>query len=431
MKKIAIILTSFFLAFGLSAQEGQPLFMSVDKLDGQYHKGDTAYVTAFFCGSQDTVYNLEVKENGKTVTREQKEFKAGQRVDLYQFSYDNPTAVLINAVPAGTKEKPASVGFIFEAEGFRPGLDPPADLAEFWQKQVKKLRKTKIKPELVPVGKNPKVESYDLTVNMPEGRDVHAYISFPKDRSPKSHPIIVSFHGAGVRSSVLGTVEKRAQQGFIAIDINAHGILNGQPSSYYKELDRGVLKNYRREQVVDHKSYYFRLMFLRAQRVIDYATTLKEWDGKHIIAVGTSQGGLQSIAISAIDPRVSACFPTVPAYTDIAGSISGHSDSWPKIWRNTYTPDSPEYRVLPYYDAACLITLVKCPVFIEAGLVDVTCPVECVYSAYNVCPSEQKEIRTFPWRRHVIKEWTPEIKAQWNRQIESDKTKAILEAGGF
>lgn len=439
MKKILFFIAALSIWCIASAQEGQPLLLSIDKENGQYHKGETAQVFAALSGAEDAAFDILVTANGKTFKKENgKVLKAGEKVKLFDFNFDTPTALMVSASPSGSKDnsweaklKNPAVGMIFEAEGFRPGFNAPADLEQFWKKQVAALRKCKMKGKLTPVeSNNSEVESFDMEVNMPEGRDVRGYLSMPKNRSPKSLPIIISLHGAGVRSSSLGTTVNWAKQGFISIDMNAHGILNGQPSSYYNDLSNGELKNYRHEKVVDHKSFYFRLMFLRIQRALDYATSLKEWDGKHIVAVGGSQGGLQTIAISAIDQRVTAAFPQVPAFTDLAGFINDHRNSWPGYGRDVEksAEGSPERTILPYYDAACLATLVKCPIYFEAGLIDTTCPAECVFSAYNVTGSADKTIRTFPWRRHGTKDMAPDIKKLWTESIDKDRTNTIKES---
>ena len=417
------------LAFGYvcSAQEGQPVLLSIDRGNGQYHKGDTANVFIETTGNSDVTCDIEVVANGKVVSKESgKSFKAGEKVKLYDFSYDVPTAVMVNAIVPGVKGYQAGVGMIFEAEGFRPGFEAPKDLAKFWRRQVAAVRKCRMTPVLTPVdSKKDGVKSFDLVVNMPEGRDVHAYLSMPEDSKAKSLPIIILPHGAGVRSSNLQSSVNWAAKGFIAIDVNAHGILNGQPSSYYDELNKGELADYRRRKVTDHESYYFRLMLLRAWRTLDYATTLKEWDGKHIVVYGSSQGGLQSIALAALDRRVSLCVPIVPAFSDVAGSKRGHSDSWPRPWSSKFGEDSPESRILPYYDAACLATLVKCPLYAEAGLIDTTCPSECVISTFNVVKSREKAIWTFPWRRHGMYGVVPEIKSLWSEQIGNPREEII------
>ena len=52
-------------------------------------------------------------------------------------------------------------------------------------------------------------------------------------------------HGAGVRSSDLGSTVTWARDGFLALDINAHGLPNGKPDSFYSDLAKGELKDYR------------------------------------------------------------------------------------------------------------------------------------------------------------------------------------------
>ena len=75
-----------------------------------------------------------------------------------------------------------------------------------------------------------------------------------------------------------------------------HNVFRSTTEIDYDKLAKGELKNYRNRPVTDHKDFYFRLMYLRAVRAVDYATTLPLWDGKRILADGSSQGGAQAIA---------------------------------------------------------------------------------------------------------------------------------------
>jgi len=102
------------------------------------------------------------------------------------------------------------------------------------------------------------------------------------------------------------------------VDLNAHGMLNGQPDAYYKNLDSGELKQYSHIGLETKSDIYFRGMYLRLLRTIDYLTSLPEWDGERILLIGESQGGGQALAGAGLDKRVKAVVVTVPAMCDWA-----------------------------------------------------------------------------------------------------------------
>lgn len=70
---------------------------------------------------------------------------------------------------------------------------------------------------------------------------VSGYFAKPAGAKPKSLPIILTVHGAGVGSSSLGGTVNWAKRGFLAMYINAHGIPNAEPASFYTDLANGSL----------------------------------------------------------------------------------------------------------------------------------------------------------------------------------------------
>lgn len=266
----------------------------------------------------------------------------------------------------------------------------------------------------------------DIEIPMPEGNPVRAYLSYPTDAKSRSLPIIMFAHGAGVKghwckSSVDKTIsDARRGGGAIAIDINAHGMLNGQPQEYYDNLDAGELHKYSTREITGHKDFYFRLMYLRLVRALDYLTTLPQWDGKRVLIYGSSQGGAQTAALAGIDTRVTRALLDVPAFTDLGGRLWGRRGSWP----GRYSSHAEEHsEILPYYDGACLITLTKADLFFEAGLVDYTCPPGCVAAAHNAAGSKNKTIKFFPYRPHSTTKIDKRFAERWKKQIEAPKEK--------
>ena len=79
---------------------------------------------------------------------------------------------------------------------------------------------------------------------------MRGYFAKPKSAVPKSLPIVLFVHAAGVKGSwCLAQPETAVNyakmgNGALAFDLNAHGMLNGQPQEYYDDLEAGELKGY-------------------------------------------------------------------------------------------------------------------------------------------------------------------------------------------
>lgn len=441
MKRITAILIAFICCITLYAQKGQvyrPVLLSVDKVNGQYAAGETVNVYGQLMEDiGETEFVCYAESNGSVICeRHMVRLRQGEKTLVYSATFDAPSAVQVYVHHKDNDKAKAAIGFVVAAEEFRPGFDTPKDFDKFWNKQLKALRKCKMIPELKKVDLPDKVRKYEgkvelhaLKINMPEGRPVHAYIAWPKDAAPASLPIVICLHGAGYSRSNAENAVRWAHQGTIAIDINAHGFPDDKPKEYYDLLAKGELKNYRNRPVTTHKEFYFRLMYLRAVRAIDYAATLEMWDGKRILSDGSSQGGAQAIAVAAIDKRVGAVCARVPAITDLAGYLQEHRYSWPRYGKSMEQGDNikREMKILPYYDGAVMLQHTNAKLWIEAGLIDGTCPAECVISAFNEAVSSDKTLYTYPYRPHIVNDMDKRVMDAWTEIVDAPRSREVYD----
>ncbi len=440
MKRINLLV--FALAFTLLSVSGawaQGKYRNVEltilNKDGRYQKNEKVEVWAERLQNDGENLLLTVLENGEEIIKaEPLKLKNGKKKRILSKSYDQPVNVLIKVAPESNPKEYSSVAFIVAPEEFRPGFEEPADFQEYWQAQVAQMRQSEMVATLTPVEIpadkkrfEERVEVYDLEISMPEGNPVRAYISWPKNVQKGSCGILIVPHGAGVRTSNLNNAIHRAHSNqAIVIDINAHGILNGQSKEFYKSLADGELKDYRTRKCAVKEDCYFRLMYLRMQRVLDYACSLDLWDGKKVVLDGTSQGGGQSAALAGLDPRVTFVSLVVPALTDMGGKFAGHNAGWPYFGRFDEKKHGDYMNVVPYYDAVNFLKHYNGILVVEAGLTDTTCPPECVFAAFNVAASTDKTIYTNPYRSHGTKELWENNLAEWEETIGKPRKEKIM-----
>lgn len=280
----------------------------------------------------------------------------------------------------------AMAGAAVSPERIEMSLPVPHDFDEFWTVQKKKLAKMPMEAKLTPVDSgSDKMECFDVQINCPGGAPVSGYFGRPQGAKPKSLPAILWVHGAGVRSSSLGNAKKAGRLGMLSMDINAHGIPNGRPASYYKELYRGKLKSYWNQGREDRETCYFVGMYLRLMRAIDFLASQPQWDGKTFIVVGHSQGGAQALAAGGLDERVTFIASGVPAVCDHSGGVIGRIAGWPKIVPNgpDGKPDAKVVEAVRYIDCVNLATRAKADAIMSVGFIDVICPATTCYAAYN------------------------------------------------
>lgn len=307
-------------------------------------------------------------------------------------------------VQAGDKKKVTKIaGAAFSPLEIGLSQPVPNDFDQFWADQKKQLAAVPAEAKLTPVKQaDPKLDCFDVQVDCLGGAPVSGYLAKPKDAKPKSLPAILWVHGAGVRSSSLGNTIKGANAGMLSMDINAHGIPNGKPAQYYKDLSQGELSGYRHAGRESRETVYFRGMFLRLVRAIDFLTAQPEWDGKTVIVIGHSQGGGQALAAGGIDDRVTFIATGVPAICDHSGRAAGRINGWPKLveTKPDGTPDPTQLKAAQYVDAVNFATRCKADGIMSVGFIDAVCPPSSCYAAYNQL-SGKKQVINKPLMGHA------------------------------
>jgi len=288
---------------------------------------------------------------------------------------------------AGT-DKPlrAAAGAAFSPLAIGPSLPVPDDFDAFWADQKKQLAAVPLEPALTPVDPpEAGIVCFDVQVPCAGGAPVSGYLSLPKGAEAKSLPAILWVHGAGVRSASLASAVKGAQAGMLSMDMNAHGIPNGKPNAFYQELAAGRLRNYRHEGRESRDTVYFRGMFLRLARAIDFLASRPEWDGKTLIVIGHSQGGGQALAAGGLDDRVTMIAAGVPAICDHTGRAAGRVNGWPKLVPTDAdgTPDPAILEASRYVDAVNFAGRCRAEAVMSVGFIDTVCPPSSCYAAYN------------------------------------------------
>ena len=437
LKTILTTMVIFLAIFKVSAQSQLDLHLSLNSDNGVYAIGDTIKVYASSADEFAELLSVRVDQNGTRIyTNKFVQISDKEPVLVYSNCFSKPCSINISVGYDQDKKSSRSIGCVISPESFKPGYTEPSDLMKFWENQINNLRKMAIDVKTVEVEHkySEKYVCYDVEISMPEGNPVRGYMAMPRNASPGTLPIALLPHAAGVSkphclSSVKAAVEwAKKGKGVIAFDINAHGLPNGQTAEYYEEIEKTTLNGYQKRPLVSHEEFYFRLMYLRLVRAMDYLTSLSEWDGKRVLVRGESQGAGQAGAIAALDSRVRMAVMNVPALCDLGGLFADHRGGWPGFYsKKVKNPETKSIydSILPYYDVALLIKYTKAALVIECGFIDTTCPPESVYSAYNnALNAVSKTLLTYPRRTHYrveqkyYDEWSMKVGDVRDRMIE-------------
>ncbi|NLT70589.1 MAG: acetylxylan esterase [Verrucomicrobiaceae bacterium] len=337
-------------------------------------------------------------------------------------SLDHPGFLLLAATYTADdgKKTTAFGGAGVAVDKIAPSLAAPEDFDAFWSAQKKSLAEVPLTftatPHPLADAGDADLEAVDLTVACEkDGPPVSGYFVKPKNAAAKSLPAVLWVHGAGVRSASLPAALAGARDGFLSLDINAHGLANGKPGDYYKALADGELKTYRHDGNRDREKIYFRGMFVRLVRALDFLASRPEWDGKTLAVIGHSQGGLQALVAGGLDERVTFIGSGVPAGCDHTGMKADRISGWPKIVPRlddgSYDPVAIE--ASRYIDAVNFAARCQAEAIVSVGFIDRTCPPTSVYAAYNVLPGK-KSILNYPAMGHAA---TTEIREEFRAAL--------------
>lgn len=299
-----------------------------------------------------------------------------------------------NVIDPPPRTKGYGDGVFIEPEKLLRSRPRPADFDSFWDNELQKLSQVPMDPIRETIRQDASLRGEEITLTALDDIPVTGYLAIPVNAAPRSLPAVLYFHGAGFKSSQLRTEFKEHA---IVFDVNAHGIKNGMPREFYRELNRRPPTNRRiYSHRNDREKSYFKNMFLRTARALEFIKSLPEWNGKTLIVSGRSQGGAQAIAAAALDKDVTLCIANVPALADHGGQTASRKPGWPGI--------NPKNRqdiatASDYVDIINFAGRIKCETIMSIGMIDSICPPVSVWMTYQEL-NVPKSVTFFPQQGH-------------------------------
>ena len=420
-----VVLFLLFIIGFSSLSMGQNIVIKQTHESGIYQKGENIRVTVSLKDLELDSLSVKILENNINTIKDEKVPVTGEELLVFEGSRDEPGS-LIFQVRSGRNF--AGTGAVIEPEKIKPGSKRPKDFDKYWKAEKKALRALPMEVKSVPVDT---IESgyvcSDMEINCTGPKPARGYYAKPENAEPKSLPIVLYVHAAGVAGDWCLAKPENAMRyakmgkGALCFDLNAHGMLDGQPLSYYMDLQKGELNRYFYSGVENRDDFYFRGMYLRLIRTLDFLESQPEWDGKRILVIGESQGGGQALAAAGLDKHVTAAVAIVPAMCDWGGRLVGRAGGWPDPL-STKNDQEKMKQTLPYFDNAHLLKGSKATLVTEIGFIDVTCPSTSVYAAIN--QAKGKKI-TFgvPYRgHHLDQRW---LQDYWEKTVDAPRNEFI------
>jgi cephalosporin-C deacetylase-like acetyl esterase len=375
-----------------------------DKPSAVYQIGEKISWTVTFKGTYDnpappTTGSYVLKKGGATVIGQGPVVFAGNTAAIETTLNEPGTIRAEVSLPVPGKRPVQGVGGAAVApDKIQRSAPCPDDFDAFWKSKLAELAQVPENPVLVKedIG-NRAIDYWKITLDNIRG--THIQGQFARPVGDKKCPAMVVFQYAGVYALDKHVVA-RASDGWLILNINAHDLPIDQPPAFYADQASHALKNYTAIGDDDREQSYFLRMILGCCRAVDYISERPDWDGKTLVVTGTSQGGYQSFAAAALNPKVTEMMALVPAGCDNTGDLVGRRPGWPYWMANAVGKDPAKARATSlYYDAVNFAARVKCPSLIGLGLIDPTAAPSGVLAAVNQMTGP-KEVLILPGSDH-------------------------------
>lgn len=340
-----------------------------------------------------------LKRNGLTAYREGM-LPIENGVATLDTVLDRPGTVLaeLKATLPG-REITALAGTAFGPGKIGPSEERPSDFDAFWNHKLAELRETPADPlvETADSGR-PAVDYFKVRMNHIRGARIYGQLARPK-RTGKL-PALLILQWAGLYPLQRDWVIGKAEAGWLVMNIMAHDLPFDQPLAFYDEAGRAAHANYQDVGNDDRERSTFLRMYLSCYRAAQYLTTRPEWDGRTLVVIGASQGGMQAIATAALHPKVTAVLVESPAGCDMNGPAADRAPGWPAWYWRTQGKDPERVRNAGrYFDIVNFASRVTCPTLVVLGLIDLVCPAPGIFAMTNQLKGP-KEVVAAPQAGH-------------------------------
>lgn len=280
-----------------TAIHAEDLAISTDRTNGVYEVGETVHWRVDWIGTNPAP-SLRYKflAGGRTVIEDTDLILSNNTAGLTT-TFTEPGTMLL-AVVSTNKARWAyrDGGVVAAPEQIKLSAARPKDFDLFWQAKVAELKKIPANPRLERVEVTESNLSY-WKVTLDNTRSTHIQGQLARPTEGKKFPALLIVQWAGVYGLEKGWVTDRAKAGWLAFNISAHDLPIDHPKEFYKEQSAGPLTNYPAIGNDDRETSYFLRMYLSCYQALEYLTQRNDWDGKTLVVMGGSQGGLQTLML--------------------------------------------------------------------------------------------------------------------------------------
>lgn len=412
----------FFLAFsvlGIQAQiRGTNIMVQVqpNHADWNYKIGEKASFEVSVLKSGTPLVGAIISyEAGPvmfpTVTKEKVELKEGKMKWTGSMNTPGFYRLKVTAhVDGKTYEGLCTAAF--SPEKVQPATHCPKDFDAFWEKALADARLIRLNPtkRLLAERCTKDMNVYEVSYsNDSYSSKIYGILSVPV--KPGKYPALLRVPGAGVRPYTGDTYTAPGKA--IILEIGIHGIPVTLDQKVYDDLGYGALRNYSFTNLDNPNENYYKRVVTGAVRGVDYIASLDEWNGKTLGVTGASQGGFLSLAVAALDKRVTFLAAVHDAMCDYESELNGVAGGWPHYFIYDKTPSLQKLNGVRYYDGVNFARRIHVPGWFSFGYNDEVVPPTSSYGLFNIYPGP-KQVSVYQMTGHF---WYQEQWDEWQNYL--------------
>ena len=272
----------------------------------------------------------------------------------------------------------------------------PDDIDQFWEEVLAETAKIPLDPEVVldPLRSTEEIDVYEVFYTSLDRVRIAGWYALPKQRD-ELLPGLLQVPGYNMEPPV---PKVWARQNYAAFSVAPRGKLRSN-----RQFNPGYpgLLTY---GMVDRNTYSYRGFYMDACRGVEFLLGREEVDSERIGVTGHSQGGGLTISTAALRPEIRAAAAGAPYLCGFMDAID-LTDAYPYQEIADYLRMNPDSRqqveeTLAYFDGINLAHRISCPIIINVGLQDSTCPPETGYATFNAIASADKQIYGYDGHGH-------------------------------